>query len=274
MRILFVGDVVGRTGRAAVLDHLPNMIRDWALDLVIVNGENAAGGFGITEAIYQELIDAGADAVTLGNHAWDQREALVFIDRAPRLVRPANFLRGAPGRGAALIDAKNGKRALVINAIGRVFMTPFDDPFATLDRELEACPLRTAADAIVVDFHCEATSEKQGIGFFCDGRASLVVGTHTHVPTADHQILSGGTAYMTDAGMTGDYDSIIGRQKEEPLRRFTSGIPSARFEPAGGAATLSGVAVETDDATGLARRIAPVRIGGRLEQALPGFWIG
>ena len=189
-----------------MLDHLPGLVRDWALDLVIVNGENSAGGFGITEAIYQELLDAGADAITLGNHAWDQREALVFIERAPRLIRPANFPKGTPGRGSALVETKNGKRALVINAIGRVFMTPLDDPFAAIARELEACPLREAADAIVVDFHCEATSEKQGIGFFCDGRVSLVVGTHTHVPTADHQILAGGTAYMTDAGMTGDYD--------------------------------------------------------------------
>ena len=273
MRILFVGDVVGRAGRAAVAEHLPNMVRDWSLDLVVVNGENSAGGFGITEAIYQELLDAGADAVTLGNHAWDQREALVFIERAERLVRPANFPRGTPGRGAALVETKNGRRALVVNAMGRVFMTPFDDPFLALERELGACPLRDAADAIVVDFHCEATSEKQGIGFFCDGRASLVVGTHTHVPTADHQILPGGTAYMTDAGMTGDYDSIIGMQKEEPLRRFTSGIPSGRFEPAMGVATLSGVAVETDDATGLALRIAPVRAGGRLEPATPRFWL-
>jgi 2',3'-cyclic-nucleotide 2'-phosphodiesterase len=265
LRILFVGDVVGRAGRTAVAEHLPGMIQDWALDLVVVNGENAAGGFGITEAIYQELLDVGADAITLGNHAWDQREALVFIERAPKLIRPANFPKGTPGRGAALIDTKNGRHALVINAIGRVFMTPFDDPFAVLARELEACPLREAA---------EASSEKQGIGFFCDGRASLVVGTHTHVPTADHQILPGGTAYMTDAGMTGDYNSIIGMQKEEPLRRFTSGIPSGRFEPALGVATLSGVAVETDDATGLAQRIAPVRIGGRLEPATPGFWLG
>ena len=272
MRILFIGDVVGRTGRTAVTDHLPGMIRDWSLDLVIVNGENSAGGFGITEAIYQELLDAGADAVTLGNHAWDQREALVFIERAPRLIRPANMPPGTPGRGSALIDTRSGRRALVINAIGRVFMTPFDDPFAVLARELSACPLREAADAIVVDFHGEATSEKQGIGFFCDGRASLVVGTHTHVPTADHQILPGGTAYMSDAGMTGDYDSIIGMQKEEPLRRFTSGIPSARFEPASGAATLSGVAIETDDATGLAVKIAPVRKGGRLAPATPEFW--
>jgi metallophosphoesterase (TIGR00282 family) len=272
VRILFVGDVVGRSGRTAIAEHLPEMIRNWSLDLVVVNGENAAGGFGITEAIYQEFVDAGVDAVTLGNHAWDQREALVFIERAPRLVRPTNFPPGTPGRGAALIDTKSGKRALVINAIGRVFMTPFDDPFAALARELAACPLREAADAVVVDFHGEASSEKQGIGYFCDGRASLVVGTHTHVPTADHQILPAGTAYMTDAGMTGDYDSIIGMQKDEPMRRFTSGIPAARFEPALGPATLSGIAVETDDATGLAVKVAPVRVGGRLESALPGFW--
>jgi calcineurin-like phosphoesterase len=252
LRILFVGDVVGRAGRTAIAEYLPGMVRDWQLDLVVVNGENSAGGFGITEAIYQEFLDAGADAVTLGNHAWDQREALVFIERAPKLVRPANFPKGTPGRGAALVDTKNGKRALVVNAIGRVFMTAFDDPFAVLNRELDACP---------------------GIGFFCDGRASLVVGTHTHVPTADHQILAGGTAYMTDAGMTGDYDSIIGMQKEEPLRRFTTGIPSGRFEPAAGVATLSGVAVETDDSTGLALRVAPVRAGGRLEPAAPGFWV-
>src|SRR5471032_1086608 len=273
MRILFIGDIVGRSGRSIVNERLPGLITDWKLDLVVINGENAAGGFGITEAIYNELIDAGADAITLGNHSWDQREALVFIERAPRLIRPANYPKGTPGRGSALIDTKNGQRALVINAIGRVFMTPFDDPFAILSRELEACPLREAADAIVVDFHGEATSEKQGIGFFCDGRASLVVGTHTHVPTADHQILAGGTAYMTDAGMTGDYDSIIGMQKEEPVRRFTTGIPSGRFEPAFGPATLSGVAVETDDKTGLAERIAPVRLGGRLSQAVPEFWV-
>ena len=273
MRILFIGDVVGKTGRTAVLEHLPGLIRDWTLDLVVVNGENAAGGFGITEAIYGDFIDAGADAVTLGNHAWNQKEALVFIERAPRLIRPLNFPRYTPGRGAALVDTKNGKRALVINAMGRVFMEPLNDPFAAVARELDACPLRQAADAIVVDIHCEASSEKQGMGFFCDGRVSLVVGTHTHVPTADHQILAGGTAYMTDAGMTGDYDSVIGMQKEEPLHRFVTGIPSGRFEPAGGVATLSGVAVETDDATGLAKRIAPVRIGGRLEEARPRFWV-
>jgi len=273
LRILFVGDVVGRAGRTAVTEQLPGMIRNWSLDLVVINGENAAGGFGITEAIYQELLDAGADAITLGNHAWDQREALVFIERAPRLIRPANFPPGTPGRGAALIDTKSGKRALIVNAIGRVFMTPFDDPFAALARELAACPLREAADAVLVDFHGEASSEKQAVGYFCDGRASLVVGTHTHVPTADHQILAGGTAYMTDAGMTGDYDSIIGMQKDEPIRRFTSGIPAARFEPALGMATLCGIAVETADATGLAVKVAAVRAGGRLSPTLPDFWV-
>lgn len=272
LRILFVGDVVGRSGRAVVNETLPGLIRDWELDLTVVNGENAAGGFGITEAIYHELLEAGADAITLGNHSWDQREALVFIERAPRLIRPANFPPGTPGRGAALIDTKSGKRALVINAIGRVFMQPFDDPFAILDRELNACPLREAADAVLVDFHGEATSEKQAIGYFCDGRASLVVGTHTHVPTSDHRILPSGTAYMTDAGMTGDYESVIGMQKEEPLGRFLRGYPAGRFEAADGVATLSGVAVETDDATGLATRVAPVRIGPLLERAVPDFW--
>ena len=272
MRILFIGDVVGRSGRAIVSERLPRLVRDWKLDLVVVNGENAAGGFGITETIYQDFVDAGADAITLGNHAWDQKDALVFIERAPRLIRPLNYPAGTPGRGTAIIKAKNGAQVLVINAMGRIFMDPLDDPFAAVDRELVACPLKRGADAIVVDFHCEATSEKQAIGFFCDGRASLVVGTHTHVPTADHQILPGGTAYMTDAGMTGDYDSVIGMQKDEPLKRFTLGIPSSRFEPALGVATLSGVAVETDDRSGLALKIAPVRIGGRLEPTLPGFW--
>ena len=273
MRILFIGDVVGKTGRTIILDRLPGLVRDWKLDLVIINGENAAGGFGITESIYNDLVDAGADAVTLGNHAWNQKEALVFIERAPRLIRPLNFPRHTPGRGAAMVDAKNGARALVMNAMGRVFMEPLNDPFSAVGKEIDACPLVEAVDAIVVDFHGEASSEKQGMGFFCDGRVSLVVGTHTHVPTADHQILPGGTAYMTDAGMTGDYDSVIGMQKEEPVRRFTTGIPSGRFEPAFGPATMSGVAVETDDKTGLAVKIGPVRLGGRLSQAVPEFWV-
>jgi 2',3'-cyclic-nucleotide 2'-phosphodiesterase len=272
MRLLFVGDVVGRSGRAIVTERLPGLIADWKLDCVIVNGENAAGGFGITEAIYNEMLDAGADAVTLGNHAWDQREALVFIERAPRLVRPLNYPRGTPGRGAALIEAKNGARVLVINAMGRIFMDPLDDPFTLIDREIEACALQSGTDAIVIDFHAEATSEKQAMGHFCDGRASLVVGTHTHVPTADHQVLPGGTAFMSDVGMTGDYNSVIGMSRHEPLQRFVRRIPAAKFEPALGPATLCALAVEIDARTGLASRVGAVRIGGRLEAARPDFW--
>jgi 2',3'-cyclic-nucleotide 2'-phosphodiesterase len=272
MRILFVGDVVGRSGRTIVYERLPGLIRDWKLDLVVVNGENAAGGFGITEAIYRELIDAGADAITLGNHAWDQREALVFIERAESLIRPINYPSGTPGRGAALIKAKNGERALVVNAMGRIFMDALDDPFAAVDRELMACPLGKEAEAVIIDVHAEATSEKQSMGIFCDGRASLVVGTHTHVPTADARIMSRGTAFISDVGMTGDYDSVIGMGKEEPLLRFLRKIPSARFEPASGPGTLCAIAIETDPATGLASRVGAVRLGGCLESAKPAFW--
>jgi 2',3'-cyclic-nucleotide 2'-phosphodiesterase len=272
MRILFVGDVVGRSGRTIVAERLPGLIADWKLDLVIVNGENAAGGFGITEAIHQELLDAGADAVTLGNHAWDQREALVFIERAPTLIRPINFPAGTPGRGAAVLTTRNGARVLVINALGRIFIEPLDDPFAVIDRELQGCPLGQGVDAILIDFHAEATSEKQSLGHFLDGRVSAVIGTHTHAPTADHQILQGGTAFISDAGMTGDYDSVLGMKTDEPLSRFLRRIPSGRFEPATGPATLCGVALETDETTGLARHFAPVRMGGRLEQTRPSFW--
>ena len=272
MRILFIGDIVGRSGRRIVLDRLPGLIEEWQLDFVAINGENAAGGFGITETIYQELVDAGADAITLGNHAWDQKEALVFIERAPKLIRPINYPVGTPGRGTAMIEARSGARVLVINAMGRIFMDPLDDPFAAIERELSACALKRDADAIIIDIHCEATSEKQAMGHFCDGRASLVVGTHTHTPTADHQVLPGGTAFISDVGMTGDYDSVIGMLKDEPVNRFLTKIASSRFEPALGAATLCAVAVETDDATGLARHIGAVRLGGRLEEARPAFW--
>jgi len=272
VRILFIGDVVGRSGRNVVAEKLPGLVRDWKLDLVIVNGENAAGGFGITEAIYQDLLDAGADAITLGNHAWDQKEALVFIERAPRLIRPINYPKGTPGRGAAMIETKAGARALVINAMGRVFMDALDDPFAAVDRELAACPLKSGADAIIVDMHAETTSEKQAMGHFLDGRVSLVIGTHTHAPTADHRVLAEGTAFMSDVGMTGDYESVIGMAKEEPIGRFLRKIASSKFEAAMGPATLSALAVEIDDATGLARRVGAVRLGGSLEQARPTFW--
>jgi metallophosphoesterase (TIGR00282 family) len=273
MRILFLGDLVGRSGRGAVIEALPKLRERYRLDFVVVNGENAAGGFGISEAILIELLDAGADVVTTGNHVFDQREALVFIERHDRLLRPLNFPQGTPGKGVGLFRAKTGADVLVINAMGRVFMADLDDPFRAVERELEACGLKTGADAILIDFHAEATSEKEAMGHFVDGRASGVIGTHTHVPTADEQILRGGTAYISDAGMCGDFDSVLGMDKEEPLSRFLTKIPTGRFAPALGEATLCGVGIDVDDATGLARAIAPLRLGGRLSQTEPKFWL-
>jgi 2',3'-cyclic-nucleotide 2'-phosphodiesterase len=272
MRLLFLGDLVGRSGRQAAIDALPRLVDRHRIDFVIVNGENAAAGFGITEEILQDVLDAGADVVTTGNHVWDQRDTLVYIERQDRLLRPLNFPPGAPGRGANLFTARNGARILVMNVMGRVFMDSLDDPFTAVDRVLEATPLGRVADAIVIDMHAEATSEKQAMGHFADGRATLVVGTHTHVPTADHQILPGGTAYMSDAGMCGDYDSVLGMEKDEPISRFLRKIPSGRFTPASGEASVCGVAVEVDEATGLARAVEPLRIGGRLSQVLPSSW--
>jgi metallophosphoesterase (TIGR00282 family) len=274
MRIAFFGDVVGRSGREGLADHLPGLRRRLGLEFVIVNAENAAAGFGVTEATARELFDAGADCLTLGNHSWDQKEALTYIVREPRLIRPVNYppAAQAPGRGAQLFETGAGNRILVINVLGRVNMDSLDDPFSAVDRELAACPLGEGADALVVDIHAEATSEKMAMGHFCDGRASLVVGTHTHVPTADCQILEGGTAYQTDAGACADYDSVIGNHKEEPLRRFTTRISSGRFKPAEGPATVCGVFVETDPLSGLAMQIEPIRIGGRLSQTIPALF--
>jgi 2',3'-cyclic-nucleotide 2'-phosphodiesterase len=264
MRLLFLGDVLGRSGRNAVYDSLPSLRERLAADFVIVNGENAAGGFGITEVIFQDLLDAGADVVTTGNHVWDQREALVFISRQKRLLRPLNFPAGTPGGGAGLFRAANGADVLVLNVQGRVFMEPLDDPFQAVEREVSACPLKLGADVIFVDIHAEATSEKQAFGAAFDGRVTAVIGTHTHVPTADARVLPHGTAYQTDAGMCGDYNSIIGMDKGEPLHRFTARIPSSRFTPALGPATICGALIEIDDATGLAISIEPVREGARL----------
>jgi len=271
MRFAFFGDVVGRSGRDGVAEHLPGLKRRLGLEFVIINAENAAAGFGITESTARDLFEAGADCLTLGNHAWDQKEALTYIVREPRLIRPLNYpvLASAPGRGAQLFETEGGKRILVVNLLGRVHMDSLDDPFAAVDRELEACPLGAAADAVVVDMHAEATSEKMAMGHFCDGRASLVVGTPTHVPTADAQILPGGTAFQTDAGGCCDYDSVIGNDKEEPIRRFTTRISGGRYKPASGPATVCGVFVETHAGTGLARRIEPIRVGGRLSQHVP-----
>jgi metallophosphoesterase (TIGR00282 family) len=271
MRLAFFGDVVGRSGREGLGRHLPDLRRRLGLEFVVVNAENAAAGFGVTENTARELFEAGADCLTLGNHAWDQKEALTYIVREPRLIRPLNYpaLADPPGRGAQLFETDGGRAVLVINLLGRIHMDALDDPFAAVDRALEACPLGAAADAVVVDMHAEITSEKMAMGHFCDGRASLVVGSHTHVPTADAQVLPGGTAYQTDAGACADYDSVIGNDKEEPLRRFTTRISGGRFRPAEGPATVCGVFVETDPATGLARRVEPIRVGGRLAQAVP-----
>lgn len=273
MRLLFLGDMVGRTGRNAVWQRLPGLISDFRLDFVIVNGENAAGGFGITEEIFHATLEAGADVVTTGNHVWDQREALGFASREPRFLRPANFPLGTPGRGTGLYEARNGARVFVANILGRVFMHPeLDDPFQAGEREIAACPLGEQADVAVIDFHAEATSEKMCFAHFVDGRVSLVAGTHTHQPTADHQILDGGTAYISDAGMCGDYNSSLGMDKDEPLNRFLSKVPKGRFEAADGPATICGVGVDISDRTGLAERIAPLRLGPRLEETAPAFW--
>ncbi|PIB24437.1 metallophosphoesterase [Amylibacter kogurei] len=270
MRLLFLGDVMGRAGRAAISERLANLRKDWRLDFVVVNGENATGGMGLSAAHAKVLLDAGADVITLGDHAFDQKDMLSFVETEPRIIRPLNYAATAPGKGARLYTAQNGKKVFVAQALGQVFMKkPFADPFSALDQALKAAPLGGQAQAVIVDFHAEATSEKMGMGHWLDGRASLVVGTHTHVPTADTQILTGGTAVQSDAGMCGDYDSVIGMEKLEPMRRFVTGMAKGRFTPAGGDATLSGVFVETDDKTGLAISVAQVRVGGRLQQSGP-----
>ncbi|MGB1034590.1 MAG: TIGR00282 family metallophosphoesterase, partial [Primorskyibacter sp.] len=217
-----------------------------------------------------EIFAAGADCVTLGDHAFDQRDMLQHIEKDQRILRPLNFAKTAPGRGAGLFSDARGRKILVTQVLGQVFMKrPYDDPFSAMDAVLRRHPLGGQAQAILVDVHCEATSEKMGMGHFCDGRASLVVGTHTHVPTADTQILPGGTAFQSDAGMCGDYNSVIGMEKSEPLRRFVTGMVKGRFQPAQDEATLSGVFVETDDRTGKATTVRMIRQGGRLEAAAP-----
>ena len=268
MNILFLGDVIGKPGRDAMAEHLPAIKAALKLDLIIANGENAAGGFGLTRGVAEEFFGLGVDVISTGNHWADQKEILNYIETEDRILRPANYPPGTPGRGANLYKTAAGQSVLVINAMGRVFMDALNDPFAAVDAELNACPLGEAADAIVVDFHAEATSEKMAMGHFCDGRASLVVGTHQHVPTADAQILPGGTAYQSDAGACADYDSVIGMDKAEPLQRFTRKISSQRYSPATGPATLCGVFVMTG-AKGLATRVEPIRVGGRLKQYLP-----
>ncbi|MFS4580303.1 TIGR00282 family metallophosphoesterase [Phaeobacter sp. C3_T13_0] len=270
MRLLFLGDVMGRAGRKAISEHLPQLRKDWRLDFVVVNGENASNGMGLNGEHAKALLDAGADCLTLGDHAFDQKDMLQAIEKDQRIIRPLNFAKNAPGRGFRLFNAPGGRKVLVVQALGQVFMKrAYDDPFGAVEAVLKSHPRGGLAQAVIVDMHCEATSEKMAMGHFCNGRASLVVGTHTHVPTGDAQILSEGTGYLTDAGMCGDYNSVIGMEKAEPMRRFLTGMPKNRFSPAEGPATLSGVFVDTDDRTGAAKSIRMVRFGGLLEQAIP-----
>jgi metallophosphoesterase (TIGR00282 family) len=270
MRLLFLGDVVGRSGRDAVMRYLPELKAALEPDFVVVNGENAAGGFGLSDKIAQEFFAAGVDCLTTGNHVWDQKELIGSIDREPRILRPLNYPEGTPGRGGAVFQTDRGRRVLVVNVMLRLFMDPLDDPFAACDRAVRQFRLGPGGvDAVVVDVHGEATSEKMAMGHFLDGRATLVVGTHSHVPTADVQVLPGGTAYQSDAGMCGDYDSVIGMKKEPAIARFVRKMPGERLTPAEGEGTVCGIFVETDDRTGLALRAEPVRLGGRLSRHLP-----
>ncbi len=268
MRIFFLGDVIGKPGRDAMASELPALKSALRPDMVIANGENAAGGFGLTRNVAEEFFALGVDVISTGNHWADQKEILNYIESEDRILRPVNYPKGTPGRGANLYKTPAGQSVLVINVMGRVFMDALGDPFAAVDAELNACPLSEAADAVVVDIHAEATSEKMAMGHFCDGRASLVVGTHQHIPTADAQILPHGTAFQADAGACADYDSVIGMDKAEPLHRFTRKLSTQRYFPATGPGTMCGVFVETG-AKGLATRIEPIRAGGRLKPSLP-----
>ena len=269
MRLLFCGDVVGRTGRDVLIHNLPRLRASLALDFVVVNGENAAHGFGITQAICVELFKAGADVITTGNHAWDQREIVPYFAQEPRLLRPINYPVGTPGHGASVFETASRRKVLVLQVMGRLYMEPVDDPFPAVDKVLASHRLGNTVDAIVVDVHAEATSEKQAMAHGLDGKVSLVVGTHSHVPTADAWLLPGSTAYQTDAGMCGDYDSVIGMAKEQSICRFRQRVPRERLAPATGEATLCATYVETDDKSGLAHWVRPLRLGGRLEPAWP-----
>jgi 2',3'-cyclic-nucleotide 2'-phosphodiesterase len=252
MNILFIGDIFGKPGRDLVKRGLRPLVARHAIDFVVANVENAAGGFGITREIGDSLAAEGIDVMTSGNHVWDKKEALDYVAAEPRLLRPANYPTGAPGRGAALARTADGRGVGVVNVMGRVFMNPLDDPFTAVLREIDGFAGRTRI--VIVDFHAEATSEKIAMGWHLDGRVTAVVGTHTHVQTADERVLPNGTAYITDVGMTGPHDSIIGTEREPALARFLTGLPS-RFEPATGNPRLHGVVIQVDDATGRATAI-------------------
>ena len=256
MKLLFIGDIVGRPGRDLVRRHVRALAASCRADLVIANGENAAGGAGITRENMYEILTAGVDVITTGNHVWDKRETLEFIGNEPRLIRPANYPAGTPGAGSCVVDASNGVRVGVINAMGRLFMQAIDDPFRAADREI-ARVQDDGAQVIVIDFHAETTSEKLAFCYYVDGKVAAVIGTHTHVQTADERVLAGGTACLTDAGMTGPHDGVIGMDKDAVIARFVSGLP-ARFETAGGDPRLNGALITVDPGTGRATAIERV----------------
>lgn len=269
MRFLYLGDIMGRSGRTAVTERLPSLRNELNLDFVVANAENAAGGFGLTEQIAIDLFHAGVDCITTGNHAYDQREETHLYENDHRVLRPANFPRMNPGRGAGLYQSRDGHQVLVIQVHGQRFMNPMDDIPPAIEREMEGIKLGREVDAIIIDVHAEATSEKYSVGHWLDGQVSLVVGTHTHVPTSDTQIFPGGTAFQCDAGMCGDYDSVIGMEKSGPVTSFLTKMRGPRMQPAAGEATICGLVVETDPRNGLAVKAEPLRVGGRLSQAIP-----
>lgn len=269
MRILFIGDIMGRAGREALEAYLPSLRGEVKPDVIIVNGENAAHGRGITEKICSQIYALGADCITSGNHIWDQREIIPYIARDQRLLRPANYPTGTPGSGLFRLELQDGRVIVIINLMARLFMDTLDDPFAMLEDMLKAHRLGGNCQAVFVDFHGEATSEKYSLAHHFDGRLSAVIGTHTHAPTADSHILPGGTAYMSDAGMTGDYDSVIGVRKDIAIFRFVRKMPGEPLVPASTNKTLCGVFIVTDDRTGKAVSIEPVRIGDTLSNTRP-----
>ena len=268
MRLLFCGDIVGRSGREALKTYLPLLKQHFHIDGVIANGENASHGFGLTASICRDAYAIGVDVLTSGNHIWDKLEIAQHIGTDDRLIRPANYPPNTPGKGFTVFQTANHKKVLVINAMGRLFMDLLDDPFRAVDLILQGYHLGKNIDAIIVDFHAEATSEKAAMGYFCDGRVSFVIGTHTHVPTADMRILPSGTAFQSDAGMCGDYNSIVGMNKDVPLAKFLKGMKTEkRMEPATGEGTLCGVLV-TLKTSGLAESIRPIRLGGMLHDPI------
>ena len=264
MKIIYLGDVVGKSGRTAVMKHLPMLREKYNFDFLILNGENAAHGFGITPRICEEFFEAGINVITLGNHAWDKREILNYIQEESRLIRPLNYPENTPGKGSGLYKTRSGDKIFVAQVMGCLFMKPLENPFNEVEKCLSKITLGVDVNCIILDIHAEATSEKMAMGQYLDGRVSMVIGSHSHIPTADTQILPGGTAYQTDAGMCGDYDSVIGMKKEPSVNRFVQKLDNQRVEPAEGEATVCGVLLETDDISGLAVRIHAIRVGGRL----------